>query len=121
MIAFEEAAQRRRESPEPTADQKTTPPRSTAGTSGSVDDDEFDYRGRMGPVGSLVEHLKEQLGTASRTISRQVIPIPTRIASHSICVPPHPPAPYVCPHVSACVCVCVCVPVCLSARVCKEN
>ena len=86
MMTFEEAAQRRREYPEatgrskPTTNTTTAPPSITDDVSvvadedeSHVDDSDVDRRGRMGPVGSLVEHLKEQLSAASRTIIRQVI------------------------------------------------
>ena len=76
MVAFEEAAQRQRKPRKAVADRKYTP--AVADDMSSVIDfqenDSDAYQPRMGPVGSLVEHLKEQLDTASRTIIRQAMP-----------------------------------------------
>ena len=74
MVAFEEAARRQREPREVTADRKFTPAVAddVASVDFQVNDSDADLP-RVGPVGSLVEHLKEQLSTASRTITRQVI------------------------------------------------
>ena len=86
MMTFEEAAQKRREYPgvtarsKPIADTTNVPPSIADDVSAVADEDELQVddngiapTGRMGPVGSLVEHLKEQLSAASRTIIRQVI------------------------------------------------
>lgn len=93
MVAFEEAAQRRRESTEPTTYNKPTIA-STASTTDdvasvddgiSVDDCSVSGGGRMGPVGTLVEHMKEQLDAASRTVHRQLASPPY---THTHALPP---------------------------------